>query len=72
MSDMRRSCNLTGVRSPSCCWTARVVGVDFDPGYLLERLRSGEEATELLKQGAGTRPGTKARADKRAVTWKSL
>lgn len=54
MSDMRRGCHLTGVRSPTFCWTARVVGVDFDPGYLLKRLRSGEKATELLKQGAGT------------------
>ena len=43
MSDMRRGCHLTGVRSPTFCWTARVVGVDFDPGYLLKRLRSGEK-----------------------------
>jgi len=48
------------------------IGVDFDPDYLLERLRSGAEPTELLHQGAGTRPGTAARANSRAVTWKTL
>ena len=48
------------------------IGVNFDPDYLLERLRSGAEPTELLHQGAGTRPGTTARANRRAVTWKTL
>ena len=72
MSDMRRGCHLTGVRSPSLLLDRPGSRGGLRPGYLLERLRSGEEATELLKQGAGTRPGAKARADKRAVTWKSL
>jgi catechol 2,3-dioxygenase-like lactoylglutathione lyase family enzyme len=48
------------------------IGVTFDPDYLLERLRSGTEPAELLHQGAGTRPGTIARANKQAVTWKTL
>jgi hypothetical protein len=48
------------------------IGVNIDPDYLLERLRSGAEPAELLHQGAGTRPGTIARANRRAVTWKTL
>jgi catechol 2,3-dioxygenase-like lactoylglutathione lyase family enzyme len=48
------------------------IGVTFDPDYLLERLRGGAEPTTLLHQGAGTRPGTTARVNKRAVTWKTL
>jgi catechol 2,3-dioxygenase-like lactoylglutathione lyase family enzyme len=48
------------------------IGVNFDPDYLLERLRSGAEPTALLHQGAGTRPGSTARANRRAVTWKTL
>jgi hypothetical protein len=38
----------------------------------LERLRNGTDLAELLRQGAGTRPGTSARINKRAITWKSL
>jgi catechol 2,3-dioxygenase-like lactoylglutathione lyase family enzyme len=48
------------------------IGVSFDPGYLFEQLRDGADPTELLRQGAGTRPGTKPRANKRAITWKAL
>ncbi len=48
------------------------IGVNFDPDYLLERLRGGADLRELVKQGAGTRPGTTVRANKRAVTWKTL
>jgi catechol 2,3-dioxygenase-like lactoylglutathione lyase family enzyme len=48
------------------------IGVNIDPDYLLERLHAGTDPTELLRQGAGTRPGTKPRANKRAVTWKTL
>jgi catechol 2,3-dioxygenase-like lactoylglutathione lyase family enzyme len=48
------------------------IGVTFDPDYLLERLRSGAETTALLHQGAGTRPGTTARANRKAITWKTL
>ena len=48
------------------------IGVTFDPDYLLERLRDGADLAELLQQGAGTRPGTKARANKRAITWRTL
>ena len=48
------------------------IGVNFDPDYLLERFRRGDDISALLKQGAGTRPGTAARANKRAVTWKTL
>jgi hypothetical protein len=47
------------------------IGVNFDPDYLLERLGSGVDPTELL-QRAGTRPGAKSRANKRALTWKTL
>ncbi|MCV7173721.1 VOC family protein [Mycobacterium manitobense] len=48
------------------------IGVNVDPDYLLERLRGGEEESELLKRGAGTRPGTRQRANKRTITWKTL
>jgi catechol 2,3-dioxygenase-like lactoylglutathione lyase family enzyme len=56
----------------SSAFAENPIGVNFDPDYLLGRLRGGEDPTELLKQGAGTRPGTKARANKRAITWKTL
>lgn len=48
------------------------IGVTFDPDYLLERLRAGADPKELCQQGAGTRPGTDARANRRAITWKTL
>ena len=48
------------------------IGTEIDPDYLLERLRNGDDPADLVKHGAGTRPGTKARANKRAITWKSL
>jgi catechol 2,3-dioxygenase-like lactoylglutathione lyase family enzyme len=48
------------------------IGVNTDPDYLLERLRAGAEEAELLHRGAGTRPGTKQRANKRTLTWKTL
>jgi catechol 2,3-dioxygenase-like lactoylglutathione lyase family enzyme len=48
------------------------IGVTFDPDYLLERLRGGAEPSALLHQGAGTRPGTTARVNKQAITWKTL
>ncbi|WP_111509156.1 VOC family protein [Mycobacterium kyogaense] len=48
------------------------IGVDIDPDYLLERLRAGADSEQLLARGAGTRPGTKPRSNKRAITWKTL
>jgi len=48
------------------------IGVNIDPDYLLERLRAGVEEPALLRPGAGTRPGTKPRSNKRAITWKTL
>lgn len=56
----------------SSAFAANPLGVEFDPDYLLERLRSGVETKELLHQGAGTRPGTTARANRRTLTWKTL
>jgi catechol 2,3-dioxygenase-like lactoylglutathione lyase family enzyme len=53
----------------SSAFAENPIGINFDPDYLLERLRSGADPSELLRQGAGTRPGTKAR---RALTWKTL
>ena len=53
----------------SSAFAENPIGVNFDPDYLLERLRSGADQTELVQQGAGTRPGTKA---PRALTWKTL
>jgi catechol 2,3-dioxygenase-like lactoylglutathione lyase family enzyme len=48
------------------------IGVEFDPDYLLQRLREGVATEDLLKQHAGTRPGTKPRENRRAITWKTL
>lgn len=48
------------------------IGVNIDPDYLLERLRAGAEEPDLLRPGAGTRPGTKPRSNKRTITWKTL
>ena len=48
------------------------IGVDIDPDYLLERLRAGTDSEQLLARGAGTRPGTKPRSNKRAISWKTL
>jgi catechol 2,3-dioxygenase-like lactoylglutathione lyase family enzyme len=53
-------------------FTENPIGIDTDPDYLLERLRAGTSMTELLRLGAGTRPGTKPRANKRAITFKTL
>ncbi|MET8996242.1 VOC family protein [Amycolatopsis sp. NPDC004169] len=51
---------------------ANPIGTEFDSGYLLERLRRGDDPAELFRPGAGTRPGTTPRANKRAITWKTL
>lgn len=56
----------------SSAFDANPIGVEIDPGYLLERLRRGEPAASLLAPGAGTRPGTKPRANTRAITWRTL
>ncbi|WP_435825412.1 VOC family protein [Mycobacterium simiae] len=48
------------------------IGTDIDPDYLLEQLRAGTPEKDLLTRGAGTRPGTKPRSNKRAITWKTL
>lgn len=48
------------------------IGTNLDPDYLLERLRAGARPEDLLTRGAGTRPGTKPRSNKRAITWKTL
>lgn len=53
----------------SGAFAANPIGVNFDPDYLLERLRSGTDPAELRRQGAGTRPGAKVR---RALTWKTM
>ncbi|OBF59915.1 biphenyl 2,3-dioxygenase [Mycobacterium sp. 852002-50816_SCH5313054-b] len=48
------------------------IGTNIEPDYLLEQLRAGSDEQHLLKRGAGTRPGTKPRSNKRAITWKTL
>jgi len=48
------------------------IGVEIDPDYLLERLLLGDAPEALLLPGAGTRPGTTPRANKRTITWKTL
>jgi hypothetical protein len=53
-------------------FAANPIGVDIDPDYLLERLAAGEDPAELVKPGAGTRPGATPRANKRAITWRTL
>ncbi|MGW3123281.1 hypothetical protein ACWDBW_40240 [Streptomyces sp. NPDC001107] len=44
----------------------------YDPEYMLERLRRGDDPAELLRPGAGTPPGITPRANRRAITWKTL
>jgi catechol 2,3-dioxygenase-like lactoylglutathione lyase family enzyme len=53
-------------------FAANPIGVTIDPGYLLEQLRAGADAIQLLRDGKGVRPGAKVRANKRAVTWRTL
>ncbi|OLR94426.1 VOC family protein [Actinokineospora bangkokensis] len=53
-------------------FAANPIGVEFDPAYLLDRLRRGDDPTELLRPGAGTRPGTTPRSGRRAITWRTL
>ena len=48
------------------------IGVNFDPAYLLERLREGVLETDLLRQGAGTRPGSKQAAGRRTLNLRTL
>ena len=48
------------------------IGTNIDPDYLLEQLRAGVDSEHLLARGAGTRPGTKQRSNKRTLTWKTL
>lgn len=48
------------------------IGTEIDPEYLLERLRAGDDPAQLLKPGAGTRPGTTPRQNRQAITWKTL
>ena len=48
------------------------IGVTFDPDYLLGRLRGGVAPAALVKQGSGTPTGQVPRANRRAVTWRSL
>lgn len=48
------------------------IGTNIDPDYLLEQLRAGTDRALLLRRGAGTRPGTRPRSNKRALTWKTL
>lgn len=48
------------------------IGVNFDPDYLLEQLNQGVPEKELLKQGAGTRPGTKQPKNMKAINWRTL
>jgi catechol-2,3-dioxygenase len=53
-------------------FAANPIGTEFDPEYMLERLRRGDDPAELLRPGAGTPPGTTPRANRRAITWKTL
>jgi catechol 2,3-dioxygenase-like lactoylglutathione lyase family enzyme len=48
------------------------IGVTFDPDYLLAQMRSGVARDELVKQGSGTPAGQRPRANRRAVSWRSL
>jgi catechol 2,3-dioxygenase-like lactoylglutathione lyase family enzyme len=53
-------------------FAANPIGVTIDPDYLLERLRTGNDPSQLLRAGKGVRPGAKVRANKRALTWRIL
>jgi catechol 2,3-dioxygenase-like lactoylglutathione lyase family enzyme len=53
-------------------FAANPIGVNFDPGYLLERLRAGVPEAELLNQGAGVRPGSTPVAGRRTLKLRTL
>ncbi|MFI2343436.1 VOC family protein [Nocardia gamkensis] len=48
------------------------IGVNIDPGYLLEQLRGGVRESELLHRGAGTRPGTRQKANRETINFRTL
>ncbi|MDR7172984.1 catechol 2,3-dioxygenase-like lactoylglutathione lyase family enzyme [Nocardia kruczakiae] len=48
------------------------IGVNVDPGYLLEQLRDGVHESELLRRGAGTRPGTRQKANRETINFRTL
>ncbi|MEU1550642.1 VOC family protein [Nocardia sp. NPDC005745] len=48
------------------------IGVNVDPGYLLEQLRAGVRVSALLHPGAGTRPGTRQKAHRETITFRTL
>lgn len=58
--------------SESGAFADNPIGVNFDPAYLLERLRAGVPEQVLKAQGSGTRPGTKAVSGYKAITWRTL
>jgi catechol 2,3-dioxygenase-like lactoylglutathione lyase family enzyme len=69
--------NFPTVEATAACFdsaqfAANPIGVEFDPAYLLERLRRGDDPADLLRPGAGTRPGTTSRAGRRSITWRTL
>jgi len=48
------------------------IGVNFDPDYLLQRLRAGTPLAELKQRGSGTPPGSRTIGGMKAVNWKTL
>lgn len=48
------------------------IGVNIEPGYLLEQLRRGVPESDLLEQHAGTRPGTTQKAGRKAINFRTL
>ncbi len=51
---------------------ANPIGVNFDPDYMLERMRAGTPDAELRKRGSATRPGTREVGGMKAINWKTL
>lgn len=48
------------------------IGVNFDPEYLLQRLRAGTPVATLKVRGSGTPPGQPAVGGMKAINWKTL
>ena len=53
-------------------FAANPIGVNFDPAYLLERLRAGVPEADLLARDAGVRPGSRRVAGRRTLNRRTL
>lgn len=48
------------------------IGTNFDPEYMLARVRRGDDPAELTKPGAGNPPGSKLVENMKTINWTTL